>query len=57
MTKEEAIARTREQLLEARAQVARVVGVPILVTIEASGYRVVPEWMADLLIKVLEKGS
>lgn len=39
----------------ARQNAAYAVGKPVVVTLEAMGYRVVPAWVADMLEKILSK--
>lgn len=42
------------QCRDAREAVARACGVPLVTTVEAMGYRVVPEWMVSQFQRVLE---
>lgn len=42
---------------EARQKAARTVGSPIVITLEAMGYRVVPAWVVEMLDNILSKAA
>ena len=54
MTHEEMMTALDARLDEARGKMVRALGVPIILTIEGLGYRVVPAWVVDSLKKALK---
>lgn len=42
---------------EARQKAVRTVGSPIVITLEAMGYRVVPAWVVEMLDNILSKAA
>lgn len=57
MTDNELKAGLKKACEEARQKSAWAVGKPVVVTLEAMGYRVVPAWVVEMLEKILSKAE
>lgn len=57
MTREEMKAAMAQQLEDARQHIARVTSRPLVICIEALGYRIVPTWMIGMIEKTIDKAS
>lgn len=53
MTHDEMIAGLEAHVEAARQRIAGACGVPLVLTIEGLGYRIVPAWVPEMLTKVL----
>lgn len=57
MTRDEMLVAFRETLERSRQHVARTCGVPLVVTLEAMGYRLVPAGLVGSMAKVIAKAA
>ena len=57
MTDEDLIRGLKKALEDSRQSAAQAVSRPVVITLEAMGYRIVPAWMVEMLEKVMAKGA
>jgi hypothetical protein len=57
MTPAEMLQGFEDSTARARSHVARTCGVPLVITVEAMGYRIVPEWVVEQMRKVISRAG